>query len=262
MKKTVKKLLKRILITLLSLVVLIISILGIIIMKAYSKLPPVDALATCRPRIDGLDQEWVKELGKQYQTCTKIEDFPVNLKNAVIAAEDKRFYQHSGVDIISIGRGIFGNIANKPVAGTSTIAHQISRQINLTDNNTSRSQFYMLLSAYKIEQNFSKDEILGFYLNQVYMGKKAYGFPIASQVYFGKNVSELTLAQSAMLASLPRGPSAFNPVDRPKRARARQMLVLENMKQLGFINQTQFDQAKNEVLVYKIAKTENNALGL
>lgn len=232
-------------------------------MKAYSKLPSVNTFATCKPITDGLDQEWVKELGEQYQTCTKIEDFPVDLRNAVIAAEDKRFYQHSGVNIIGISHIILNNmITGEHITETSTITQQISWKINLTSKGTLQRSFNRRLLAYKIEQNFSKDEVLAYYLNQAYMGKKALGFPIASQVYFGKNVSELTLAQSAMLASLPRGPSAFNPVDSPKRARARQILVLENMKALGFINQTQFDQAKNEVLVYKIAKTEDDSLGL
>lgn len=262
---------KRILTTLLGLflglTILGTGILAVAVMVTYPKLPSLDVVTNYRPkiplRIYTSDGKMIGEFGEERRAFTKITDFPPNLKNAVLAAEDKRFYDHWGVDVIGTARAMFGNVASGQMqSGASTITQQVAKNFFLSSERTFTRKFNEALLAYKIEQNLSKDQILELYFNQIYLGQRSYGFAIASQVYFGKPVSELTLAESAMLAGLPKAPSAFNPIINPKRAKARQMYILGNMKELGFITQAQYDQAKDEQLVYQRAKSEVDESGL
>lgn len=262
---------KRILTTLLGLflglAILGTGILGVAVMVLYPKLPSLDVVTNYRPkiplRIYTSDEKLIGEFGEERRAFTKIADFPLSLKNAVLAAEDKRFYEHWGVDVIGTARAMFGNVTSGHMqSGASTITQQVAKNFYLSSERTFTRKFNEALLAYKIEQNLSKDEILELYFNQIYLGQRSYGFAIASQVYFGKPVSEINLAESAMLAGLPKAPSAFNPIINPKRAKARQMYILGNMKELGFITQTQYDQAKDEVLVYQRAKSEIDGSGL
>lgn len=239
MKKILKTLLKRILIILLGLTILAISILAITIIVADSQLPSLDAIADCRPKMpprsNASGEIPIGKSNDEHTVCTKIENFPLDLKNAVLIAEDSRFYTYKGIALST----------------KNTITQQISRSFSLPSKGSLRRQFYEQLLIYKIELNFSKDQILTFYLNQVYLGQDAFGFPAASQIYFGKTVSELTLAESVILAGLPKAPTFYNPLKNPEGAKKRQMFILTKMAELGFITQAQFEQAKSEELVYQ-----------
>src|SRR5690606_10963859 len=165
-----------------------------------------------------------------------ISSVPERLKQAILAAEDDRFYQHGGVDYPGILRAAYSNFTSGGARqGASTITMQVARNFFLTKEKTLTRKFSEALLAFKIEHSLSKDEILELYFNQIYLGQRAYGFAAASQVYFGKNLHAINLAEAAMLAGLPKAPSRFNPVVNFQRAKARQLYVLRRMHDLGYV---------------------------
>src|SRR6185312_16235443 len=182
----------------------------------------------------------------------KISAVPQQLKQAILAAEDDRFYQHGGVDYTGILRAAYSNFTSGGMRqGASTITMQVARNFFLTKEKTLSRKFSEALLAFKIEHSLSKDEILELYFNQIYLGQRAYGFAAAAQVYFGKSLNDIGLAEAAMLAGLPKAPSRFNPVVNFKRAKARQLYVLRRMHDLGYISSPEFRQAEKQPIHVK-----------
>ncbi len=167
------------------------------------------------------------------------------MKQAILAAEDERFYQHGGVDYLSVARAALANLATGTQQGAGTITMQVARNFFLTREKTVTRKLREVLLAWKIEANLSKDEILELYVNQIFLGQRAYGFAAASQIYFGRPLKDVTVAEAAMLAGLPKAPSAYNPVTNPKRAKARQLYVLRRMHELRFISDAQLKDAQD-----------------
>src|SRR4051812_6399306 len=163
-----------------------------------------------------------------------------------IAIEDDGFYRHGGVDLAGIARAALANLRNSRSQGASTITMQVARNFLLNRKKTYSRKLQEILLAYKIEQKLSKDQILELYMNQIYLGMRAYGFGSAARVYFGKPVGDITLAEAAMLAGLPKAPATANPVVNPKRAKERQQYVLKRMRDLGYITPQQYTQAARE----------------
>jgi penicillin-binding protein 1A len=176
---------------------------------------------------------------------------PKVIKDAVLAIEDARFYQHSGVDYLGVLRAGLANFGESRSQGASTITMQVARNFYLSTEKTFTRKIYEILLALKIESLLSKNQILELYMNQIYLGQRAYGFASASEVYFGKPLKDITVAEAAMLAGLPKAPSAYNPIANPKRATVRQLYIIDRMLDNGFITQEQRDEARAQKLVYR-----------
>ena len=251
----IKKFLTTLFGLLVGLVLFAIGLLAIAVLITYPKLPALDAVQNYQPKmpltIYSADGKLIGSYGEERRAFTEIKEFPQVLKDAVIAAEDKRFYQHWGVDVFGVGRAMVGNLRSGGVrSGASTITQQVARNFYLTNEQTFTRKFNEALLAYKIEQSLTKDQILELYFNQIYLGQRAYGFAAASQVYFNKPVQELNLAEASMLAGLPKFPSAANPLVNPKRAKQRQEYILNNMVELGMITPAEKNAAFNQELHY------------
>jgi penicillin-binding protein 1A len=220
---------------------------------AYPKLPSLEALTDYRPkvplRVYSADGTLLAEFGEERRAVVSISEVPEVLKHAILAAEDERFYQHGGVDYIGIVRAAYRNFASGGTRqGASTITMQVARNFFLTKEKTFTRKFHEALLAFKIEHSLSKDQILELYINQIYLGQRAYGFAAAAQAYYGKGLQQLTLAEAAMLAGLPKAPSRFNPIANPERAKVRQLYVLRRMRELGYISEAQQQAAAAQPL--------------
>jgi penicillin-binding protein 1A len=230
---------------------------------AYPNLPALDTLTDYRPkmplRIFTADNVLIGEFGEERRTLVHFKDIPDVMKKAVLAIEDDRFYEHGGIDYLGILRAALHNATGGARQGASTITQQVARNFFLSSEQTLKRKAYEALLAYKIEKNLSKDQILEVYMNQIYLGQRAFGFSSAAQIYFGKDLKDISVAEAAMLAGLPKAPSAYNPVVNPKRARLRQQYILLRMRTLGYITEAQYAQAKDEEL--KI-KTDSTAFGV
>jgi len=229
---------------------------GIFLILAYPRLPSLEALTDYQPKIPlrvySADGYLIGEFGEERRHVVRVQDIPVRLKQAILAAEDERFYQHSGVDTLGILRAAYSNLASGGKRqGASTITMQVARNFFLSSEKTLTRKLYEALLSFKIEHNLSKDEILQLYVNQIYLGQRAYGFAAAAQAYFGKPLGDITTAEAAMLAGLPKAPSLYNPVANPKRARIRQQYVLRRMRELGFVSSEDFTLAEAEELRIK-----------
>lgn len=234
----------------------IVSMAAIVAILAYPQLPEIDSLTDYRPKIPlrvfTSDGYLIGEFGEERRNFVLVSELPAVMKQAILAAEDERFYQHPGIDAQGLLRAAYSNfVGGGKRQGASTITMQVARNFFLSSEKTLTRKLYEILLALKIEHNLSKDEILQVYVNQIYLGQRAYGFAAAAQIYFGKPLKELTIAETAMLAGLPKAPSAYNPVANPKRAALRQRYVLRRMHDLQFIDDTQFAQAQNESLHVK-----------
>jgi penicillin-binding protein 1A len=239
----------------------VLLVLGYALVVATPNLPSLDALTDYRPkvplRIYTADHVLIGEFGEERRDIVHIQDVPDSLKKAILAIEDARFYDHGGVDLTGIARAGFVALTNgHATQGASTITMQVARNFFLSSEKTYTRKIYEMLLAYKIESKLSKDQILEVYMNQIYLGQRAYGFASAARVYFGKDLKDLTLAESAMLAGLPKAPSAYNPVVNPKRAKVRQEYILQRMYELHYITQEQYDEASKQPLVVKGAGKE------
>src|SRR6185436_8831859 len=177
-----------------------------------------------------------------------ISDVPDVMKQAILAAEDERFYSHGGVDYLSVLRAAASNLTSGTQQGAGTITMQVARNFFLTREKTITRKLREVMLAWKIEGSLGKDEILQLYVNQIFLGQRAYGFAAASQIYFGKALKDVTPAEAAMLAGLPKAPSAYNPISNPKRAKSRQLYVLRRMHDLRYITDDQFRDAQAEPL--------------
>ncbi len=236
-------------------------LLGYMLVVMKPNLPSLDALTDYQPkvplRVYTADHILIGEFGEERRSLVRFEDIPDVMKKAVLAIEDYRFYEHGGVDFIGILRaGVTDLMHGGASQGASTITMQVARNFFLSSEKTYTRKVYEMLLAYKIESALSKDQILELYMNQIYLGQRAYGFAAASRVYFGKDLKDITVAQAAMLAGLPKAPSAYNPIVNPKRARIRQQYILKRMLDLRYITQAQFDEAIHEPIHTKTAGTE------
>jgi len=237
-----------------------ILVVGFALAMAYPNLPPLDSLTDYRPkiplRIFSADNVLIGEFGEERRNLVRIKDVPDIMKKAVLAIEDDRFYDHGGVDYVGILRAGVHNLTSGSKQGASTITQQVARNFFLSSEQTLKRKIYEILLAWKIEQSLSKDQILEVYMNQIYLGQRAYGFSSAAQIYFGKKLSDINIAEAAMLAGLPKAPSAYNPVANPKRARARQQYILQRMANLGYITAAEYESAKDQVLKVKTNSSE------
>jgi len=235
-------------------------LLGFTLAIAYPNLPALDSLTDYRPKIPlrvfSADNVLIGEFGDERRNLVHIKDVPDVMKKAVLAIEDDRFYEHGGVDYQGVLRAMLHNAGGGARQGASTITQQVARNFFLSSEQTMKRKVYEMLLAWKIEQNLTKDQILEVYMNQIYLGQRAYGFSSAAQIYFGKQLSEITTAEAAMLAGLPKAPSAYNPVVNPKRARARQQYILERMHDLHYITDVQYKTAQEEQLHVKTDSSE------
>nr|WP_175794465.1 penicillin-binding protein 1A [Burkholderia ambifaria] len=236
-------------------------VLGYALVVAWPNMPSLDALTDYRPkvplRIYTSDHVLIGEFGEERRDIVHFKDVPDSLKKAILAIEDARFYDHGGVDLTGIARAGFVALTNGHASqGASTITMQVARNFFLSSEKTYTRKIYEMLLAYRIERALTKDQILEVYMNQIYLGQRAYGFASAARVYFGKDLKDVTLAEAAMLAGLPKAPSAYNPVVNPKRAKVRQEYILQRMLELNFITREQYNEAVAQPLVVKGAGRE------
>ncbi|WP_246038643.1 penicillin-binding protein 1A [Chitiniphilus eburneus] len=228
-----------------------VGLLFFAVLLTYPRLPSLEALTDYRPKIPlrvyTADNVMIGEFGEERRAFVPIDKVPAAMKQALLAAEDERFYSHGGVDYIGVLRAMLGNIVSgHSQSGASTITMQVARNFYLSNEKTFTRKFNEALLSFKIEHNLSKDQILELYINQIYLGQRAYGFATAAQTYYGKPLDSLTIAETAMLAGLPKAPSAYNPIANPARAQLRQRYVLRRMHELRFITDEQYRQALDE----------------
>lgn len=217
---------------------------------AYPNLPDISDLSDYQPklplRIYAADGALIGEFGEERRQLTPIDNIPTAMKQAVLAIEDVRFYQHGGVDYKGIARALVANMGRIKSQGASTITMQVARNVYLSSEKTYARKIYEILLTIKLEHLLTKDQILEIYMNQIYLGHRAYGFAAAAETYFGKPLQKISIAEAAMLAGLPKAPSAYNPINNFKRARARQLHIIDRMRENGFITEQQATSAKKE----------------
>ena len=222
----------------------------------YPTLPSLETLTDYSPKIPlrvySTEGVLIGEFGEEHRALIKIDEVPSLMKKAILAAEDDHFYEHGGVDYLGVLRAAYYNVTSRGGRqGASTITMQVARNFFLTKEKKFSRKFNEALLAIKIEHSLSKDEILQLYINHIYLGQRAYGFAAAAQVYFGKTLDQLNVAEFAMLAGLPKAPSMYNPVVNLRRSKLRQAYVLRRMRELGFIDVRQQEAALHESMVVK-----------
>ncbi|MFC5303128.1 penicillin-binding protein 1A [Azospira restricta] len=233
-----------------------VAVVAIVLVLTYPNLPSLEALTDYRPKIPlrvyTADGHLIGEFGEERRNIVHIQDVPPVMKQAILAAEDERFYQHAGIDTLGMARAALMNlVSGGKKQGASTITQQVARNFFLSSEKTYTRKLYEVLLSFKIEHNLTKDQILELYINQIYLGQRAYGFAAAAQIYYGKPLKDLSAAEAAMLAGLPKAPSAFNPVVNPKRAKVRQQYVLRRMREMGALDDKQYEAALKQTLVVK-----------
>ncbi|MGE5171859.1 MAG: penicillin-binding protein 1A [Rudaea sp.] len=230
----------------------------------WPTLPPLDKLTDYQPKIPlrvvSADGDLLGEFGEERRSIVHIGEVPDVMKHAILAAEDERFYQHGGVDYLSVLRAALANATSGTQQGAGTITMQVARNFFLTREKTVSRKLREALLAWKIEASLTKDEILELYVNQIYLGQRAYGFAAAAQTYFGKPLEDLDVAEAAMLAGLPKAPSAYNPINNPRRAKTRQLYVLRRMHELHYISDDQYREAQNAPLRVRPPMREPTAI--
>lgn len=220
---------------------------------SLSDLPAIKSLEEYLPAESSLvyssDGKLLAELYLERRTFIPYYKIPDQVKKAFIAIEDARFYSHPGVDLIGILRALYQDVKTVSIAqGGSTITQQLAKMLFLNPQRSILRKLKEAAISIQIEKRYTKDEILGLYLNQAYFGTRAYGIEAASQTYFGKSVTGLTLGEAALLASLPKAPSTYSPFRNAKKARERRSTVLKQMLEQKFITQTQYKTAEEEPL--------------
>lgn len=231
------------------------ALVAIALAVAYPNLPSITSLTDYRPklplRVYSADNVLLGEYGEERRSFVPIAEIPQVMKDAVLAIEDSRFYKHGGVDYIGMLRAGLAQFGEARSQGASTITMQVARNFYLSSEKTFTRKLYEVLLTWKIESQLSKDQILEAYMNQIYLGQRAYGFAAASEIYFGKNLKLVTVAEAAMLAGLPKAPSAYNPIVNPKRASVRQQHIIGRMLDNGYISAEQANAAREEKLHYR-----------
>ena len=232
--------------------------LAVALAVAYPNLPDISALSDYRPkqplRIYTSDEVLIGEFGEERRRLTPIDEIPQIMKDAVLAIEDARFFSHGGVDYLGVVRAALANLGRAKSQGASTITMQVARNVYLTTEKSYTRKIYEILLTFKLEHSLTKNQILEIYMNQIFLGNRSYGFAAASEAYFGKPLKDITIAEAAMLAGLPKAPSAYNPIVNPSRARTRQLYIIERMEQNGFITADQAKTAKEEELHVKTGR--------
>lgn len=227
-------------------------VIAVALAMAYPNLPDVSELADYRPklplRVYSAEGALIGEFGEERRTLTPIDEIPKVMVDAVLAIEDTRFFEHGGVDYKGMLRAALANLGKVKSQGASTITMQVARNVYLSTEKTYTRKIYEVLLTFKLEHLLTKEKILEIYMNQIFLGHRAYGFAAASEVYFGKPLKDVTVAEAAMLAGLPKAPSAYNPISNPKRARIRQLYIIERMEENGFITAEQARIAREEPL--------------
>ena len=240
----------------------LLMVVGVAMVMAYPNLPDISDLANYKPklplRVFTADGQLMGEFGEERRNLTPIKEIPKVMKDAVLSIEDNRFYQHGGVDYLGILRAGIANMGRLKSQGASTITMQVARNVYLSSEKTYTRKIYEILLTYKLEHLLTKDQILEIYMNQIFLGNRAYGFASASEAYFGKPLKDITIAEAAMLAGLPKAPTAFNPIVNPKRARSRQLYIIERMEENGYITAKQAAVAKAEPLRLRSAADRKN----
>ncbi len=236
-----------------SFIVVVAATIGLAIALIYPNLPDMHTLTDYQPkmpmRVYTSDGALIAEFGEQHRAFITLQQTPKILQEAILAAEDDRFYEHGGIDITGVIRAALSNLVSGGAKeGASTITMQVARNFFLSSEKTFTRKLNEALLSIKIERNLSKDQILTLYINQIYLGQRAYGFASAAETYFGKPVSKLSIAEAAMLAGLPKAPSKYNPVVNLPRALTRQHYVLHRMLELHDIDAAQYQAAINQTL--------------
>src|SRR6185369_9953367 len=248
-----------------SLVLVAAGVAALTVVLLWPNLPSLQVLTDYRPKIPlrvfSAEGELIGEFGEEKRAIVKIQEVPQVMKAAILAAEDDRFYQHGGVDYMGVVRAATANLRSQGRReGASTITMQVARTFFLTREKTFARKLSEVLLAFKIEANLTKDQILELYINQIFLGQRAYGFASAANVYFGKNLQELTPGEAALLAGLPQAPSRQNPFVNPKRAKERQQYVLRRMRDVGWLADDQYRKAVAEPLRLNPNQRETFAL--
>ena len=233
----------------------ILIVIAIALAVAFPNLPDISDLSDYRPklplRVFTAEGALMGEFGEERRHLLPIKEIPKVMTNAVLAIEDARFYQHGGVDYKGVLRSALANLGRIKSQGASTITMQVARNVYLSSEKTFTRKIYEILLTFKLESMLSKDQILEIYMNQIFLGNRSYGFAAASEAYFDKPLKDITIAEAAMLAGLPKAPSAYNPIVNPKRARIRQQHIIDRMLENGFITTAQATAAKSEELKVK-----------
>ena len=242
----------------LAMVAIVALMIGLGAALIYPDLPSLDSLTNYQPklplRVYSEDGYLLAEYGEERRAFVDIANVPQNMKSAVIAIEDRRFYQHGGIDTKGILRAAINNVTGGSKEGASTITMQVARNFFLSSERSLKRKLNEAMLAIKIEHSLPKDKILELYINQIYLGQRAYGFAAAAQVYYGKPLDKLNLAETALLAGLPKAPSSYNPFVHPKRAIKRQHEVLHDMRRYGFIDETTYQNALKQPLRFKASQ--------
>ena len=247
----VKKLFKFSLILLL----LVASALSALYLNLRNELPDIHSLKAVKwqtpMQIYSSDGLLISQFGEKKRLPLSFDEIPQQLIDALLATEDDRFYFHFGVDPIGMTRAVLGQITGNHSGGASTITMQVARNFFLTREQTYIRKIREIFLSFHIESLLTKNEILALYINKIPLGHRAFGFGAAAQVYYGKNINDLTLAQIAVLAGLPKAPSTYNPISRPDRAKIRRTTVLHRMLVTGYINEQEYHIAKNAPITGK-----------
>jgi len=240
-----------------SLILLILVSIAVysLYLSMRSELPSVESLKDLHwqtpLQIYSQDGLLISQFGEKKRTPLTLEQVPQQLIDALLATEDDRFYLHFGVDPIGMGRAVLGKLMGQDKGGASTITMQVARNFFLTREVTYTRKIREIFLSFHIENLLTKDEILMLYINKIELGHRAFGFGAAAQVYYGKEINELNLAQISVLAGLPKAPSTLNPIRSPKRAKARRSVVLQRMLVSGYISDLQYQTAKNAPITGK-----------
>jgi len=245
-----------------ALVALAAVVLVVATAVVYPQLPDLGALTHYQPkqplRVFTADGVQIGSFGTERRVYQRIDQIPQLMKDSLLAVEDARFYEHSGIDPIGVARAVVSVLSVglvRRVQGGSTITQQVARTFLLTNERTVSRKFKEALLSLRIEAALSKDQVLELYMNQIYLGSRAYGFEAAAQTYFGKTLATLSPAECAMLAGLPQNPRNVNPIRNPERAHARQQIALARMLKQGVITDAQYATAKAEKLVVRKSAT-------
>ena len=228
----------------------LLLVVAVALAVAYPNLPDVTDLSDYRPklplRVFSSEGVLIGEFGEELRNLTPIAQIPKVMKDAVLAIEDAHFYEHGGINYKSMLRAVMANLGRAKSQGASTITMQVAKNVYLSSEKAYTRKIYEILLTFKLESLLTKDQILEIYMNQIFLGQRAYGFAMASEIYFGKPLKDITIAEAALLAGLPKAPSAFNPIVNPNRARTRQLYIIERMLENDFITKEQADAASKE----------------
>src|SRR5574341_180069 len=254
----------RIFVSLVLLVAVLVGGAAAVLWYIAQDLPALGSLQEYQPslvsRVYSDDRQVIGQYYVERRILTPLAEIPEVLKQAVIAVEDVRFFEHPGLDVIGIMRAFWSNLRHGgKVEGASTITQQLTRSLFLSPERTYSRKVKELIMAYQMELVLSKEQILEMYLNQIYFGQGAYGVQAAAQTYFGKALSELALAEAAFLAGLPKSPNNYSPFKHADRAKKRQEHVLSRMRDAGFISADEYAEAVAQSLSFRSLSSEQLA---